>query len=959
LKLKLENIFWILSLCISSYAYSGDFDLLIKPVDLTGELSVEKINKIFADSSGFLWLGTENGLFRWDGIKAIKFTKSEGSEDVTAINQAADGKLWIGFHDGSLAFTQQRQLLKYKPADYFNDSAAVSDILFDTKGKIWWSTFGGGLYCGDQKKVLSLTLTNGLSDNYVYELAFGPDNNVWAATDNGVNICHVDSAFNKIHCKRFAVSLPDLIVLTMVKDDENFMWFGFDQGGVGYFNPKDSTFNKIENNDGEKFGQIATLSLEKTDVWIVDSKNGLYYSKHPHMSNLLPVRFKGDDVNRGIRQVVADRQGNLWILTKKSLFVSNGGTIKVIDYNNVNPENFLHSIIINGYQKYWTCDNNNILKIDQNGVKTYRLNGLNISSTITSSIIDPSGKIWAGTLGQGIIIFDPQDQSCQFVNSQQGLINDNILSIAISDHTVWIATLGGSSAIVLNKDSKITSIRSFNKEDGLSSNFIYCVFPDSKGRVWFGTDGNGIIKLENNIFYSYDEAQGVSDHIVYSIIEDETGNIWFSTSSGILYRFDGHQFMKFQPGSVFAGNTIFSLASNGNLLFILTELGLNIFNQNTKDFVCLNEELGLNQIRSDLNSVDKSTRLISFATHDNIIQVDLDLVGRVALQPKTSIDRITVNLEPYNPNNEHSFSASENRFIFEYSGNWPLAPKKLQYKVKLNGYDPDWKYTFDRSATYPNLLPGNYLFQVKAFLNNSTSQGKMSSFSFLIRKPFYLSFWFIALIVILVLAFGYWFIKAREKKLKQLEARKKEQLEFEFQTLKNQVNPHFLFNSFSTLISIIEEKPEEAVKYTEALSEFFRDILEVKEKELIPLTEELRMIQNYSLIQQKRFGNNFNLNIQLDEKTMASKIPPLTLQLLTENVLKHNIIAKGKPLFVTVSNDQENILFENKKRLKKQTEPSTGIGLRNISERYKLITGKDIRVEEDNDNFKVILPIIK
>ena len=133
------------------------------------------------------------------------------------------------------------------------------------------------------------------------------------------------------------------------------------------------------------------------------------------------------------------------------------------------------------------------------------------------AIIDPSDKIWAGTLGQGVVVFEPHNKSFQFVNVQKGLVNDNILSIAISGHKIWVATLGGSSVISLDEQSKVKHIQAYNKEDGLSSNFIYTVFPDSRGRVWFGTDGNGIIKLEEDIFYSYDENQGVTDNIIYSI----------------------------------------------------------------------------------------------------------------------------------------------------------------------------------------------------------------------------------------------------------------------------------------------------------------------------------------------------------------------------------------------------------------------------------------------------------
>jgi len=939
-------------------AFSGDFDLMIKPVDLTGEVSAEKINVIFADSSGFLWLGMQNGLYRWDGVKAIKFSNGQGSEYVTAINQAPDGRLWVGFKDGSLSYTSQRKLYPFESKEYLNDSSSVSDILFDAQGRIWWSTFGSGLYCSFKKTTLSLSTKNGLTDDYVYEIAVGPKNNVWAATDNGVRICSVDSTFHSIKSIGLTVDLPDLIVLTLVKDNEGFMWFGFHQGGIGYYNPFDSTFHKIERSDEKQFGPINALSMQGNDVWIVDNQNGIFYSKHPHLDSLVSVRFNGNEVNRDIKAALADRLGNLWVLSKKKLFVSNGGAIKVIEYKPDYPENKIHSINISGYQKYWLTNNNNILKLDKNGYRVFLKKALDFSSTLTSSIIDPAGKIWAGTLGEGIVVFEPDNNSFQFINAQKGLINDNILSIAISNHKIWVATLGGSSVISLNEQSTVEHIQSYNKEDGLSSNFIYTVFPDSQGRVWFGTDGNGIIKLEDNIFFTYDETQGVTDNIIYSIIEDDEGSIWFSTSTGVLYKFNGSKFEKYKSGNGFTGNNIYSLAAEGNLLFILTEHGLNIFNLITNDFVCLNEELDLNQVHSDLNSVDKNNDLISFATHNKIIQIDLSLINRLRIQPVTSIDRITVNLEPLNLLNDQSFSASENRFIFEYSGYWPMAPKKLQYKVKLEGYDPDWKYTFDRSATYPNLPPGHYTFKVEALLNNAKPSGKASSFSFHIHKPFYLSIWFMVVSILIIIVLGYWFIKTREKRLKQLEARKKEQLEIEFQTLKNQVNPHFLFNSFSTLISIIEEKPEEAVKYTEALSGFFRDILEVKEKELIPLSEELRMIKNYALIQQKRFGDNFILKIDLDEKTRASKIPPLTLQLLTENTLKHNVIAKGKPLFVIIRNDNKNIIIENKKRLKKQTETSTGIGLRNIRERYRLIAGMEIRTEENDEFFKVILPII-
>jgi len=681
--------------------------------------------------------------------------------------------------------------------------------------------------------------------------------------------------------------------------------------------------------------------------------------KHPHSDTLVAIRFKDKSINEGIRDVVSDNFGNLWILTKKNLYISNGGTIKIVDFVSDEDHNMLHSINITHYQNYWLTSNKNLVKLNESGFQHYLENILDFSTIFTSSIIDPLGRIWAGTLGQGILVYEPLSGKNKFITSKQGLINDNILSMVIADNIIWVATLGGTSAILLDEFAEILNIKSFNKENGLSSNFIYTVFADSKGRIWFGTDGNGIIKLENNIFYTYDEMHGINDKIIYSIIEDRTGSIWFSTSSGLIYRFEGSDFVEYTPSHGYEGNNIFSMATEGNFLFILTEQGLNVYNYLTNNFVCFNEELGINRISSDLNSVCKGNQLICFATHNRVIQIDLDLINRISLQPASSIDRITVNLEPVNTAEYQQFTFNENRFIFDYSGSWPQAPEKLQYLVKLVGYDHNWKSTFDRSAIYPNLPPGDYTFYVKAYLNNPNQENVSSSYYFTISQPFYFTWWFIMSVSLCALLAIFWFIKLREQNLKKREAQKMEQLEFEFQTLKNQINPHFLFNSFSTLISIIEDNQEDAVDYAEALSAFFRNILEVKDELLIPLDEELKMMKNYSLIHQKRLGNIFKMKINLDEEVMLTKIPPLTLQLLTENALKHNVIAKGKPLTVTIKNTNKWIIVENNVRLKKKIEKSTGIGLRNIQERYKLISKTEIIIESNSEKFRILLPIIK
>jgi LytS/YehU family sensor histidine kinase len=278
--------------------------------------------------------------------------------------------------------------------------------------------------------------------------------------------------------------------------------------------------------------------------------------------------------------------------------------------------------------------------------------------------------------------------------------------------------------------------------------------------------------------------------------------------------------------------------------------------------------------------------------------------------------------------------------------------------TRLEGHDNDWLITYDSRSVYANLDPGKYTFEVKALLDNELTISSPATLSFEVLTPVFARWWFIALVLIAIIALMWWMIRFREKRLKEIETRQKEKLEFEFQTLKNQINPHFLFNSFSTLMHMIEQEPGVAVEYAEKLSDFFRNILEVRDRELIPVEDELRMLKDYEFIQKKRFGENFIMKIELDQLAMNARIPPLTLQLLTENAIKHNVVSRSRPLKVVVSNDKENIIVTNNLQAKKQAEPSTGLGLKNIKERYLLISRKSIKLETSEDSFKVYLPII-
>lgn len=204
----------------------------------------------------------------------------------------------------------------------------------------------------------------------------------------------------------------------------------------------------------------------------------------------------------------------------------------------------------------------------------------------------------------------------------------------------------------------------------------------------------------------------------------------------------------------------------------------------------------------------------------------------------------------------------------------------------------------------------------------------------------------------------YYFNKSRlieieKNKLERLSAQQK------LDTLKNQVNPHFLFNSLNTLVTIIPEEPKLAVKFVQELSKSYRSILEVRDEKLITIDMELNALRSYIYLLETRFKGKIDILDNIDENIKHHFIIPLSLQILIENAVKHNITSKAKPLKVEIRNTEEHVIVENNLQKKDQQYSSTKLGLANIKSRYQLLADADIEIIEESAVFRVMLPIIK
>ncbi len=177
--------------------------------------------------------------------------------------------------------------------------------------------------------------------------------------------------------------------------------------------------------------------------------------------------------------------------------------------------------------------------------------------------------------------------------------------------------------------------------------------------------------------------------------------------------------------------------------------------------------------------------------------------------------------------------------------------------------------------------------------------------------------------------------------------------------LRNQVNPHFLFNSLNTLIYLIPENADKAVSFVQKMSKVYRYVLESRDTQLIPLREELEFLQAYIYLLKERFGENLNVNLKDLEKSKNAAIVPLSLQMLFENAIKHNVISTEKPLTIEVFFEEKRLVVRNNLQRKNQVMDSTGVGLQNIKDRYRMLTDQAVEVIVSQQYYTVLLPAIE
>ena len=331
------------------------------------------------------------------------------------------------------------------------------------------------------------------------------------------------------------------------------------------------------------------------------------------------------------------------------------------------------------------------------------------------------------------------------------------------------------------------------------------------------------------------------------------------------------------------------------------------------------------------------------------------LISSISLPDST----ILVNSALKNVN----FGVNDNNFSINFSV-LSTVQDSYKYFYKLEGFDENWiDAGLKTSANYNKISGGNYVFKVKTMAGDF--ENETSQISIHIATVFYKTWWFLSLIFGLFAYLIYEFYRYRlqqNAKVHELQIQttrlEKSNTEIQYQNLINHLNPHFLFNSLTSLNSLISINPKEASLFLKRLSLIYRYILQNKDKELVSLEEEITFVQHYIELQKSRFEEGLQISINIENGYEKSQIVPVTLQNLLENAIKHNIIDDENPLKISIFTQENYLIIENNLQKKNYVETSNKQGLASLQSLYHYLTNRELVAAETDSKFVVKIPLL-
>ena len=825
------------------------------------------VSKIIS-KNGFIWIATQHGITRIKKKQVQTYHLHELTENnnITAI--AIDSQfLWLGIKDkGVLQINLINNVpdlqnpILHVPTDHLN----IRNIFIDSKGKLWMASKG---YLG-----------------YYF-------NKKWTTL-------HIPNCTNNIS--------------DIGEDSKNHIWITTYNDGVYEYNLQSfKNYNKLF---GIANNLVRSLFIDKNDnIWL-SSKTGLTV-----LENGIPTIFNSENglENENIKVVSQDNEGNIWLGTDGSGAFRFSGN-EFVNFGDKNGLASVMSIIQDNDKTYWfSTYGEGITKYKDNVFTNYHsLNSNLTNNTIWTSMQDSKGQLWFGSSGG--LIKQHQDEFKVYHNTYW-LPSNKITSLfEDAENHLWIGTAKGVTEI-FNNDTII-----YTNYSGLETKNIRSI-TEYQNTIWLGTS-NGVFTSNEQGFSQWENNELLGGKTVYCLKKWKDG-IFIGTGNG-LYYFDGKSLENIKLHSSFSANYInfITLESNQYLWvgtnFGIFEIDLSIYNfQGIKGINHHTTSDGLKSPETNLNAgFQDSEGFIWMGTGKALLRYtrkdfqakEINLVPKIRIEDVqlflkgTDWSAITDDIDSCSllPNNLE-VGHRKNYFTFFYKAISISRPEELRYRFRLNGFDTDWSPTItQQSFTYANLPYGDYTFEVIASIDGK-NWSDSAKFSFIINKPYYLSWWFflIASTAIFSIFYGVWRWRANISKQKRITEKlvyKSKLLALEQQSLNASMNRHFIFNALNSIQYYINTQDKlSANKYLTSFAKLIRKNLDSSSsgKSLVPLTDELERLELYITLEHMRFQNKFEYKIKIGQEVDIDTIliPPMFLQPFVENSIWHGILPMEKP----------------------------------------------------------------
>ena len=854
------------------------------------------------DSNEKLWFGTGAGLYIYNlSNNSFSFIDRDDNNSQSLIQNHvnkiyidAAQNVWIGTIDGISIFRPSKNKFKHIyhiPGDARTPiSSNITSILQLNSGEIWIGTDNAGIDCMTEQFIKTNSYNyskngkNKLNSNRVSVLMQDMDGDVWAGQWSGRGFNIIDPKTSAVKSFSFLNnSLKADWYNDIFEDSKGNFWMGlWGAHGLYQFDKKRGIFKDktYQLKHSIPKGSVKNLLFDGDNIWIGLQNQSVFIALNPKnrkFSNYLKDNYSSYGFNQ-IFDILKDKNGDIWFETNKGLF-----------YKQTNP----YISIVPGNRLQLVPSVNSNFKIPD-VITKYGID------TILCKMDDDEGNTWIGTFKGLFKIKENKVIQRYSVQTHKGLISDTIWSTTfVPPYQFWLGTEKG----LCEFDSKSEKFEAFivDKKSYLSSHLVKCIEEDRQGKIWVGTTNMGLNQLNpstsevKQYISNLDDEYSFWGELVNCIYIDKIGTIWIGAHGLNKYNPDSDTFSHYTVKDGLADNDVMSiLEDDSGKLWIATLNGLSVFDPVSENFENYYEKDGL----QDNEFMNAACRLksgeLAFGGKNGINICNPSHFFVNTIPPELSILSFSVFDQQLDiemaATKQIKLNYNENYFSFEYTALDFSNPEYIQYAYKLENADKDWIYAdaSSRVAKYTNIDPGKYRFWVKASNGDGTWNKSGVFVDLIVKPPFWKTIWFILLEVLLFVMIVIFIIKYREKKI--IEKTQFQLLEQKL--LRSQMNPHFIFNSLSSIQSFIfENNPLEAGSYLSRFAELIRSILYNSREEFITIEKEIKTLENYLELQQLRYNKKFDYILDVDPLIEADliQIPPMLAQPFIENAVEHGI----------------------------------------------------------------------